>query len=106
MDYGVESQDHHYGHMIQSFHRFLLDNLAAEANAYPYNPYLLPLNDQTPEERAAEAASRGSAPSSITQVCGVDAKNIVTCTNCGAARGKDYLLHVIDLIYPKKVRLV
>lgn len=104
MDYGVESSDHHYGHMIQSFHRFLLDTLAEEGDAYPHNPWLLPPRSAGAEQQSEDPMTRNTAPAAITQLCGVDAKNVITCTNCGAVREKENMVHVIDLVYPKKVR--
>ncbi|GJE87918.1 PAB-dependent poly(A)-specific ribonuclease subunit PAN2 [Phanerochaete sordida] len=96
MDYGIENPDHNYAHMIQSCHRFLMDTMAVEWNEYPNNPRLLPighggLSDQTEPPLPF-----------ITQLCGVDAKNVTTCTNCGAAREKENMVHVVDLTYPKK----
>lgn len=99
MDYGVESQDHNYAHMIQSFHRFLMDTLSAEGNAYPQNPWLLPPASPVQED----VINVPPAPSPITQLCGVDARNVVTCTSCGAIREKENMVHVVDLSYPKKV---
>lgn len=103
IDYGVESPDHHYGHMIQSFHRFLMDALSSEGDAYPHNPWLLPHSDAGGGEPLGEAAFQDPAPAPITQLCGVDAKNVITCTSCGAVREKGNMVHVVDLVYPKKV---
>lgn len=94
MDYGRESADHHYGHMIQAFHRFFVDNMSLEGNTYPHNPWLLP-----PPSDSNEPAT---AP--ITQLFGVDAKNVIVCTNCKAVREKEHMTHVIDLAYPRAVR--
>lgn len=79
--------------MIQAFHRFFVDSMSTEGNAYPGNPWLLP-----PPEDATDFAV---AP--VTQLFGVDAKNIVTCTSCKAVREKEHLIHVVDLAYPRKV---
>ncbi len=95
MDYGRESADHNYGHMIQAFHRFLVDTLSLEGNTYPYNPWLIP-----PPPNVSYPAA---AP--ITQVLGVDAKNVIICTNCQAVREKENMMHVIDMIYPRKVKI-
>ncbi|THG96777.1 hypothetical protein EW026_g5119 [Hermanssonia centrifuga] len=96
MDYGRESADHNYGHMIQAFHRFLVDTLSLEGNTYPYNPWLIP-----PPPNVSYPAA---AP--ITQVLGVDAKNVIICTNCQAVREKENMMHVIDMIYPRKGMIV
>jgi PAB-dependent poly(A)-specific ribonuclease subunit 2 len=94
MDYGKESTDHNYGHMIQAFHRFLMDNLSSEGNSYPRNPWLLP----PPTEH------NDPAPAPITQLCGIDAKSVITCMNCHAVREKENMTHVVDMSYPRKVR--
>lgn len=98
MDYGIENQDHNYAHMIQSFHRFLMDAMSTEWNNYPNNPWLL-----HSEESSEQTEYKEPAPALITQLCGVDARNVITCTNCGAVREKENLVHVVDLTYPKKV---
>ena len=94
MDYGKESADHNYGHMIQSFHRFFVESMSAEGNVYPHNPWLLPPHPELIDPAAAP----------ITQLLGVDAKNLVTCTSCKSVREKDHMTHVIDLVYPRKVQ--
>ena len=103
MDYGIESPDHNYAHMIQSFHRFLMDTLAAEGNAPTQNPWLVPRQIQSDGGVVHDDLAPNPAPSPITQLCGVDAKNIITCGSCGAVREKENMVHVTDLVYPKKV---
>lgn len=98
MDYGIENPDHNYAHMIQSFHRFLMDTMSAEWNSYPNNHRLLPSGWKSEN-------NGGPAPPLLTQLCGVDAKNVISCTNCGAMREKENMVHVVDLTYPKKVAL-
>ena len=95
MDYGKESADRNYGHMIQAFHRFLVDNLSSEGNSYPHNPWLLP----------PPQGHNDPAPAPITQLYGIDAKSIITCLNCQAVREKENMTHVVDMIYPRKVGL-
>jgi PAB-dependent poly(A)-specific ribonuclease subunit 2 len=84
---GVDSQK------IQAFHRFLVDHLSSEGNAFPHNPTLLP--------RVFHSQSPSPAP--ISQLIGVDGKNIITCSHCKDIREKDNLIHVIDLVYSRKV---
>ncbi|KAF8894503.1 ubiquitin carboxyl-terminal hydrolase-domain-containing protein [Infundibulicybe gibba] len=93
IDYGRDSPDADYGHKIQSFHRFLIDHLVSEGNTFPQNPLLLPSTLQN-------ASSLAAAP--MTQLLGVDGKNIITCLNCGAIREKEHMTHIIDLTYPRK----
>ena len=93
MDFGRDDAD--YASMIQSFHRFLLDHLVSEGNAFPHNPRIIgyPTTLHSPE------------PAPLTQILGLDAKNVITCSNCNAVRQKEYMTHIIDLVYPRLVRL-
>ncbi|KAH9923912.1 ubiquitin carboxyl-terminal hydrolase-domain-containing protein [Epithele typhae] len=92
MDYGRESAELSYAHMIQMFHRFLIDHLSSEGNSFPHNPMLLP--------NAGPIDMLSPAPAPITQLLGVDAKNIIVCATCHAVREKENMTHLIDLIYP------
>ncbi|KAK7689093.1 hypothetical protein QCA50_007784 [Cerrena zonata] len=92
IDYGRESAALNYAHMIQSCHRFLIENLSLEGNGYPQNPPLLP----------KYADGRQAPPSPITQIVGIHAKNVLTCGHCHTTREKDQIMHVIDLVYPRK----
>ena len=92
VDYGRESAELSYAHMIQMFHRFLIDHLSSEGNSFPHNPVLLP--------NAAPADMHSPAPAPITQLLGVDAKNMIVCTSCHAVREKENMTHLIDLVYP------
>lgn len=97
IDYGRESADLTYAHMIQMFHRFLVDRLSTEGNSFPHNPAVLP--------DAGPADPHSPAPAPITQLLGIDAKNVIVCASCNAIREKENMTHLIDLIYPvRKVR--
>lgn len=93
IDYGREAAGVDYAQKIQAFHRFLVDHLSSEGNALPHNPSLLP--------RVFNSQSPSTAP--ISQLIGVDGKNIIICTHCKDVREKDNLIHVIDLVYSRKV---
>jgi hypothetical protein len=82
--------------MIQSFHRFLLDHLSSEGNTFPHNPHIFVSFDK------GDYSAPAAAP--ITQLLGIDAKNVITCTNCHAIRDKENMTHIVDLLYPRKVR--
>lgn len=101
IDYGRDSVDMDHSHMIQSFHRFLMDHLSTESNAFPHNPSLIssPFSPPPGQEGMHQPAA---AP--VTQLLGLDGKNIMMCTYCQAVREKDNLTHVVDMIYPRKVR--
>ncbi|KAI0781364.1 ubiquitin carboxyl-terminal hydrolase-domain-containing protein [Trametes elegans] len=92
IDYGRESADLNYSHMIQLFHRFLVDRLSTEGNSFPHNPTLLP--DAGPED------PHSPAPAPITQLLGIDAKNIIVCSSCHAVREKENMTHLVDMTYP------
>ncbi|KIJ63247.1 hypothetical protein HYDPIDRAFT_175993 [Hydnomerulius pinastri MD-312] len=92
IDYGREPTEVDYAHMIQSFHRFLIDHLSSEGNSFPHNPIIF--------ARAPGARSPAAAP--VTQLLGIDAKNVILCLSCKAVREKENMTHVIDMIYPKK----
>jgi len=96
IDYGREAAGVDYTQKIQAFHRFLVDHLSSEGNAFPHNPSLLPriFHSQSP------------APAPISQLIGVDGKNIITCSHCKDVREKDNLIHVIDLVYSRKVSMI
>lgn len=97
IDFGRETAELTYGHMIQSFHRFLVDHLSSEGNSFPHNPVLIPTPSMSPSHISP-------APAPITQLLGIDAKNVITCLSCRAVREKENMTHVIDMIYPRKVR--
>ncbi|EJF62633.1 hypothetical protein DICSQDRAFT_154466 [Dichomitus squalens LYAD-421 SS1] len=92
IDYGKESAELSYAHMIQLFHRFLIDHLSSEGNSFPHNPSLLP--------NSGPADLLSPAPAPITQLLGIDAKNIIVCTSCHAVREKENMTHLIDMTYP------
>ncbi|EPQ58579.1 hypothetical protein GLOTRDRAFT_35919 [Gloeophyllum trabeum ATCC 11539] len=95
IDYGRDAPDTNYAHTIQSFHRFLIDHISSEGNAFPHNPSLVP------SAFAGSASSPAAAP--ITQLLGIDGKNIITCMNCKAVREKENMTHMVDMIYPRKL---
>ena len=85
-----------YAHMIQSFHRFLIDHLSSKSNAFPHNPRLVLPPFPDPDETSPDAEP-------LTQLLGIDGKNIIICANCKAVREKENMTHVIDMVYPRKV---
>lgn len=91
IDYGREAP---YDQMIQSFHRFLVDHLSLEGNSFPYNPIIY-------QRDPFSSGTNSLAAAPITQLLGIDAKNIVTCLNCKAVREKENITHIIDMIYPR-----
>lgn len=110
IDYGREPTEVDYAHMIQSFHRFLVDHLSSEGNSFPHNPLIFQHPPSHATETAFQAdthpntnASFSPAAAPVTQLLGIDAKNIIVCLNCKAVREKENMTHVVDMIYPRKV---
>lgn len=93
IDYGRDTAEVDYTHKIQIFHRFLIDHLSSEGNAFPQNPFLL---GKSPFKGELAAAP-------ITQLLGIDGKNFITCLSCKVVREKENMTHIVDLIYPRKV---
>ncbi|KAF9234026.1 ubiquitin carboxyl-terminal hydrolase-domain-containing protein [Melanogaster broomeanus] len=109
IDYGREPTEVDYAHMIQSFHRFLIDHLSSEGNSFPHNPIIFH-NPAFPSSSAFQADTHTNAHTTIhspaaapvTQLLGIDGKNIIVCSACKAVREKENMTHVIDMIYPRK----
>ena len=68
--------------------------MSSEGNTFPHNPLLL---------KSLETYSLAAAP--VTQLLGIDGKNVITCLGCNAVREKENMTHIVDLIYPRKVRV-
>lgn len=94
IDYGGDLAETNYVHMIQMFHRFLVDHLAIE-DVYQDNPTLLPPDSSFPQRTA------DSPP--IAQLFGMCCRTVVSCTYCKTVKEKDQVTFVVDLIYPRKV---
>lgn len=96
VDYGREPTELDYAHMIQSFQRFLFEHLIFEGYDPSSNPIIV-------KGSSYESHQPNTAPAPITQLVGIDAKNVVTCLHCGETRSKDNMTHIVDLIYPRTV---
>ncbi|KAF5309089.1 hypothetical protein D9611_014987 [Ephemerocybe angulata] len=79
VDYGRENPEVNYAQKIQIFHRFLLDHLISEGNAYPRNPILV--------KRRGREAQLAASISPITQLIGVDAKNVIGAPDSASSKG-------------------
>ncbi|KAF8274229.1 PAB-dependent poly-A-specific ribonuclease subunit PAN2 [Lactarius quietus] len=93
IDYGGDLAEANYGHMIQMFHRFLVDHLANE-DVYESNPTLLPPDPFFPQRTA------DSPP--IAQLFGMCCRTAVSCAYCKTVKQKEQVTFVVDLIYPRK----
>lgn len=99
IDYGRETADADYVSKIQTFNRFMLEQLISEGNSFPHNPRIV----SPASEMNAPGDFIAPAPAPITQLFGIDAKSIIICGSCGARRDKEGLAHVVEMLYPKKV---
>ncbi|KXN85486.1 PAB-dependent poly(A)-specific ribonuclease subunit PAN2 [Leucoagaricus sp. SymC.cos] len=96
IDYGRELIDVDYAHKIQVFNRFLIDHLSTEGSMFPSNPVIV--------KRATTYIPQDTfTPPPITQLMGIDGKNVVTCMNCKNTREKEGMTHIVDLMYPRKI---
>jgi PAB-dependent poly(A)-specific ribonuclease subunit 2 len=96
IDYGRDSADVDYAHKIQVFNRFLIDQLSSEGNMFPSNTAIV----KRPPLPVAQGAG---FPPPVTQLMGIDGKNVMTCMGCKNTREKEGVTHIVDLIYPRKV---
>ncbi|KAG9318200.1 ubiquitin carboxyl-terminal hydrolase-domain-containing protein [Chiua virens] len=109
IDYGREPTEVDYAHMIQSFHRFLIDHLSSEGNSFPHNPVIYQHSSPPSVSAIFQAdthpnpsASLSPAAAPVTQLLGIDAKNVIVCLSCKAVREKENMTHVVDITYPRK----
>ena len=91
IEYGRVSGEVNYAQRIQTFHRFLVEHLGQEGNAFPHNPLINRFGDDS-----------RPPPAPVTQLLGIDGRNIVTCLDCNVTREKEMVTYVIDLTYPRK----
>jgi len=91
IEYGRESGEVNYAQRIQTFHRFLIEHMSQEGNTFPHNPII---NTSVDDSRPPAAP--------VTQLFGIDGRNLITCLDCNATREKEMMTHVIDLTYLRK----
>ena len=92
VDYGRMPAGIDYAQIIQSFHRFFVDQLILEGDMAPSNPVIIPDLNTYP-------------PSPLTQLVGISAKTDTTCLSCGDTRSKHSITHILDMVYPRPVSL-
>ncbi|EJU05749.1 hypothetical protein DACRYDRAFT_46547 [Dacryopinax primogenitus] len=89
-DYQDNTTD--YGTLIQTFQRFLLDQMAVES-------------DKKPDKNPALCKDLRGEPlttPSISQLTGLNTTTVATCMQCRATSTKEGVSHAIDLVYPRK----
>jgi PAB-dependent poly(A)-specific ribonuclease subunit 2 len=92
MDHDGESSTVAYASLIQTFNRYLLEQMTAESqNVAGSNPSLF--------KNVPDSLSR--AP--LAQLLRVEAKTVSVCQQCGVAASRETSLSVIDLVYPRRV---
>ncbi|KZT59790.1 hypothetical protein CALCODRAFT_176596 [Calocera cornea HHB12733] len=89
-DYQDNTTD--YGTLIQTFQRFLLDQMTTESDRKPgKNPAL-----------CEDLRGHPLTSSPVTQLTGLNTTTVVTCLQCRATSTKEGISHVVDLVYPRK----
>ncbi|OCH89095.1 PAB-dependent poly-A-specific ribonuclease subunit PAN2 [Obba rivulosa] len=96
IDYGRENADLNYAHMIQAFHRFLIEHLISEGDMSPNNPRIFTSKSSS----GTNSGEPRPAPSPITQLLGFKARNSVTCALCKTTKTKKSMMHIVDMVYP------
>ena len=79
-----------YASLIQTFNRYLLDQMTAEADAPGAKPSLI------------KSTPHPTPKSPLAQLLRVEAKTVSVCQQCGVATTRDNALSVIDLVYPRR----
>lgn len=90
IDHDGESSTVAYASLIQTFNRYLLEQMTAESHVAESKPALV-------------KGATGTPGPPLSQLIRLDAKSISTCSQCGTASSRDTSLNVIDLIYPRRV---
>lgn len=97
IDFTAEGVAPEYATMIQQFNRFILEEFTMEGNMKP-NPLIV-----GPSVKDQQGPT---PPSPTTQLFGIHSRTLITCGNCGATTERISSTHVVDLIYPRRVRLL
>ncbi|GAA5946166.1 hypothetical protein JCM3765_000141 [Sporobolomyces pararoseus] len=87
-----------YSTLIQTFNRYLLEQMTTESSLPPNivpTPALLLKNSPFSTEP-------GKATPPMAQLVRVDLKSLSTCSNCGAKGERETPANVVDLIYPRR----
>lgn len=87
-----------YANLIQRFNRWLTTTFAAEDNLRPTGIVL------NREAEAQDDISNGQILPHISQVMALQGQTESMCLNCRSATSKQFLAHVVDLVYPRRVR--
>jgi hypothetical protein len=88
------SADTAYSNLIQTFNRFVLDTISLEA--------ILP--SAAASSRSGQSNVLSPAQGPVSKLFGHSVRTRTTCSSCGVAADRESNSHVVDLIYPRKVR--
>lgn len=101
LDSENSSQQASYGVLIQSFNRFIMDQLNSEL-AMASNPIITKFRLGHDQEEGKEASDDPTtALTMIQQLSGVEGKSKSRCNTCTQEQVRDTISLVIDMIYPK-----
>ncbi|GAA96870.1 uncharacterized protein L969DRAFT_87898 [Mixia osmundae IAM 14324] len=92
MDHSNESAKTAYASLIQTFNRFMIEQLGQEAKV---------MHPDLRLRRHMVLLQEESLPSPVSQIFGISARTMMACV-CGAQSSRDSSFSVIDLIYPRK----
>ena len=110
MDHDHESSTIAYASLIQTFNRFLLEQMTAESDQPGRNPLVFkssssslgPPPPSNPRGRNGKSAVATSVRSPLTQLLRVEARSVSTC-QCGGTTARESPFNMVDLIYPRRV---
>lgn len=91
VDHDGESATVAYASLIQTFNRYLLEQMTAESHVAGPNPSLI--------KGVPDSLSR----SPLAQLIRIDAKSVSVCQQCGVATNRETSMSVLDIIYPRRV---
>lgn len=91
MDHDRDSNTVAYASLIQTFNRYLLEQMTVESESAGSNPSLI------------KSSPGPTTRSPLAQLLKVEAKTTSTCQQCNGQTSRDSSLSVIDMVYPRKV---
>jgi len=95
-----ESKKKDYAALIQKFNRWLTNTIALEdaSAATRTRPARNGSGSATPKHESSQTAAL------VNQILALTGQTENVCAMCGHSVSKDFAAHVVDLVYPRKVR--
>ncbi|SCZ99141.1 BZ3500_MvSof-1268-A1-R1_Chr3-1g05835 [Microbotryum saponariae] len=81
-----------YASLIQTFSRYLLEQMSAESN----------VGSNAPLCKAKTTTDDASVPSPLAQLLRIEAKTVSVCSQCGSQSKRDTGFSTVDLLYPRR----